>query len=96
MQSFKKKIVSLLSNGLEPLEIGIRNFKNIDIDVELLAIERLEICKVCDDFVDEPIDFLKVIDKNITELSNKMCDECGCTLSYKLRQSKTKCNKWPE
>lgn len=96
MQSFKKKIVSLMSNGIEPLEIGMRNFKNIDIDVELLAIERLEICKVCDGFVDEPIDFLQVTDKNITELSNKMCDKCGCTLSYKLRQSKTKCDKWLE
>jgi len=96
MQSFKKKIVSLLSNGLEPLEIGIRNFKHIDIDIELLAIERLQICKGCENFVDEPIDFLKVIDKNILELSNKMCDECGCTLSYKLRQSKTKCKKWLE
>lgn len=96
MQSFKKKIVSLLSNGLDPLEIGIRNFKNIDIDIELLAIDRTKECLMCDDFVDEPIDFLKVEDKNIPELSNKMCDECGCTLSYKLRQSKTKCKKWVE
>ena len=96
MQSFKKKIVSLMSNGLEPLEIGMRNFKNIDIDVELLAIDRMEICKGCSFFVEEPIDFLRVTDKNIPEISNKMCDECGCTLSYKLRQSKTKCIKWLE
>lgn len=96
MQSFKKKIVSLLSNGLEPLEIGIRNFNSIDIDVELLAMDRTKECLMCNDFVDEPIDFLKVEDKNIPEISNKMCNECGCTLSYKLRQSKTKCEKWVE
>lgn len=94
MQSFKKKVVSLLKNGLEPLEIGMRNFKHTDLDVELLAIERLEICKGCEFFGKEPIDFLRVEDKNIPELSKKMCDECGCTLSYKLRQSKTKCIKW--
>lgn len=96
MQSFKKKIVSLIENGLEPLEIGIHNFKHPNIDVELLAIERTKECLFCEFFVEEPIDFLKVIDKNISELSNKMCDECGCTLSYKLRQSKTKCEKWLE
>lgn len=96
MQSFKKKIVSLLSNGIEPLEIGIQNFKHTDLDVELLAVERLEICKGCDFFQIEPIDFLQVTDKNIPELSKMYCDECGCTLSYKLRQSKTKCKKWVE
>jgi hypothetical protein len=96
MQSFKKKIVSLVNNGLEPLEIGIRNFKNIDIDVELLACDRAKKCTGCEMFTDEPIDFLRVVDKNIPELSNKMCDECGCTLSYKLRQSKNKCDKWLE
>lgn len=96
MQSFKKKILSLISNGLEPLEIGMRNFKNIDIDIELLAIDRAKKCTGCEMFIDEPINFLKVIDKYIPGISNKMCDECGCTLSYKLRQSKTKCKKWLE
>jgi len=96
MQSFKKKMLSLMTNGLEPLEIGMRNFKHVDIDVELLAMDRAKECTGCEMFVDEPIDFLRVEDKNIPELSNKMCDECGCTLSYKLRQSKTKCKKWQD
>ena len=85
-----------MSNGLEPLEIGMRNFKHTDIDIELLAMDRAKECTVCEMFVDEPINFLRVEDKNIPELSNKMCNECGCTLSYKLRQSKTKCKKWQD
>lgn len=96
MQSFKKKIVSLISNGIEPLEFGMHNFKHHDLDVELLAKERSDECEKCEMNVEEPIPFLRVEDKNIPELSNKMCDECGCTLSYKLRQSITKCKKWSE
>lgn len=94
MRSFKKKIVSLVSNGLEPLEEGINNFNHQNIDVELLAKERKEICIGCPMYKTEPIPFLRVKDKSIPELSDKFCDECGCTLSYKLRQSKTICNKW--
>lgn len=96
MQSFKKKIVSLVTNGIEPIEVGIANFKHINLDIELLAIERLKTCSGCEFFIEEPISFLRVEDKNIPELSNMMCDECGCTLSYKTRQSITKCAKWLE
>lgn len=94
MQSFKKKIVSLVKNGIEPIEEGINNFNHPNIDVELLAKERKETCVVCSMFVDEPISFLRVKDKAIPELSNKMCYSCGCTVSYKLRQSLDKCDKW--
>lgn len=94
MQSFKKKIVSLIDNGAEALKVGYHNFNHTNIDVELLAEERKNTCLNCPFFVDEPIKFLKVTDKNIPELSGKMCDECGCTLTYKLRQSLIKCNKW--
>lgn len=103
MQNFKKKISSatgkaltLSKVGIDPFLEGKFNFENTNIDIELLAIDRTKECLMCDDFVDEPIDFLKVEDKNIPEISNKMCDECGCTLSYKLRQSKTKCKQWVE
>lgn len=96
MQSFKKKIVSLINNGTDPIEEGIRNFNNPVLEIERLAESRKDECIVCDFYVDEPIKFLRVEDKNIVELSNKMCDECGCTLSYKTRQSITKCKKWQE
>ena len=96
MQSFKKKIVSLAKNGIDPLIDGVTNFNNPNKEVELLANERKEVCVKCPMFVDEPIPFLSVQDDRIKELSNKICDECGCTLSYKLRQSKTKCDKWKE
>jgi len=96
MQSFKKKIKSLVKRGLDPLEEGVLNFHNENTEVELIALKRSEICVRCPMFVDEPISFLRVEDKRLSLLSNKMCDECGCTLSYKLRQSKTKCDKWLE
>lgn len=94
MQSFKKKIVSLVKNGIEPLNTGYDNFKHPNIDVEILAKERKETCVKCTMFKTEPIPMLRVEDKNIPELSNMFCDMCGCTLSYKLRQSIEKCDKW--
>lgn len=96
MQSFKKKIVSLVTNGIEPLEEGLKNFRNPILEIERLAESRKKECLGCDFYVDEPIKFLRVEDKKIVELSNKMCDDCGCTLSYKLRQSIIKCDKWQE
>ena len=96
MQSFKKKVLSLVTHGIEPLEVGIRNFKHYDLDVELLAIDRMYQCVGCEMFKQEPISFLRVEDKNIPELSEMFCDECGCTLSYKTRQSIEKCDKWQE
>jgi len=95
-KSFKKKIKSLVQNGTEPLEIGVYNFNNFNLEIELLAVKRSKECMVCEMFVDEPIEFLRVKDKAIFGISNKMCNECACTLSYKLRQSKTKCIKWQE
>jgi len=94
MQSFKKKIVSLVNIGIDPIFEGINNLNHPNIDVEILAKERMKTCIGCPMYVDEPISFLKVIDKSIPELSNKMCDSCGCTLSYKLRQSIETCDKW--
>lgn len=96
MQSFKKKIVSLVKNGIDPLEEGMRNFSKPIDSVERLANERKNVCIGCEFYTEEPILFLRVEDVRIPELSNTMCDECGCTLSYKLRQSQTKCIKWQE
>lgn len=91
MQSFSKKIKTLLGVGIVPYLIGEENFNNPIKEVEDLAKERMQ---YCDCLVEEPIDFLKVTDERIPELSGKMCDECGCTASYKFRQSISKCEKW--
>lgn len=94
MQSFKKKIVSLIEHGADGLEEGMHNFKQPIAEVESLAESRKNECVVCEFYTEEPIPFLRVTDERIPELSNKMCDECGCILSYKLRQSINKCSKW--
>lgn len=96
MQSFKKKIVSLVTNGIEPLEVGMNNFHNPVLEIERLAENRMNECSGCEFFQTEPIEIFRVIDKRINELSNMYCEECGCTSSYKLRQSITKCKKWSE
>lgn len=96
MQSFKKKMVSLVTNGTEPLEEGLKNFRNPVLEIERLAENRMHECSGCEFFQTEPIEMFRVIDKRIPELSNMYCEECGCTLSYKLRQSIIKCKKWSE
>lgn len=96
IQSGKGKSLTLLEAGVEPLFEGKFNFENTNIDIELLANERKNTCLSCEHFEDEPIEAFQIKDKNIPELSNKMCGDCFCILSYKLRQSKTKCDKWLE
>ena len=96
MQSFRKKISTLIVEGLDPVQEGIYNFNNEYGIVENLANKRAKKCIKCPYFVDEPISFLAVEDIRIPSISNKMCDECGCALPYKLRQSKSKCFKWLE
>lgn len=96
MSSIFKKIKSLSKNGIEPINRGKTNYILNDIDVELKAFERFDECSSCVNFVDEPIDFLKIKDERITGLSDKMCNECGCGLPYLLRQDIKICNKWKE
>ena len=94
MQSFKKKIISIAKNDIQPIEDGIHYFNNPDEAIEKLALERAEICKNCPMFVKEPVGFLAVTDKRIPILSKMMCDDCGCTLPYKTRQTLISCYKW--
>lgn len=101
MQSFKKKIKSasgkaltLAEDGIEPFLEGKYNFENEYTEVEKLAKSRKEICIDCEMYEDEPLESCQVNDERIPELTNKMCGDCLCILSYKLRQSQTKCKKW--
>ena len=74
---------------------GIYNFKTNNDTARTLAEKRyIESCIDCQHFAPETNDFFKVIDTEIPELSNMQCKDCGCVLSYKLRQSKKICKKW--
>lgn len=92
--SLLSKVKTISHVGLKPYEVGKHNFYYTDDEVESLAKERLKTCSGCPFFVDEPIDFLRVKDEKIPELSNKICSGCGCTLPYKIRQSIQPCDKW--
>lgn len=96
MRSFKKKIKTISTEGTQNIFEGFYNFKLKDKKIEDIAHSRMLICIKCPFFKNETISFLKVKDELIPELSNKMCDKCGCTLSYKLRQFKNKCSLWRE
>jgi hypothetical protein len=74
---------------------GVYNFKTNNENARLLAEKRyIENCIDCTHFAPEKNEFFKVIDKQIPELSNMQCTDCGCVLSYKLRQSIKICKKW--
>lgn len=92
--SMFKKIKTISKNGLEPINEGKENYFSDLPVVELLALERAKECGMCPNFVDEPIDMFKIQDKRIKELSNKMCDECGCSIPYLLRQNIKICKNW--
>lgn len=54
-------------------------------------------CKDCEHNVEDPVISMRENDKQIPELSGRMCDHCGgCVLSYKLRQNIKKCEFWKE
>lgn len=82
--------------GLKPYKEGKFNFENPTEKMEKLAQQRLEICKGCEFFKDEVVDFLKVEDKHTPEASGKYCGDCFCIISYKIRQTKELCAKWQE
>ncbi len=94
LQSGFKKAVSIIENGTDGIDEGMRNFKTVNIEVETLAEARTLTCLSCNDFQQEPIGFFKVIDIRIPEISEMFCNQCGCTSSYKLRQSIKVCELW--
>ena len=89
--SIKKKLQNLSLQGLAE---GLKN--KITGDMEDIAKQRAEICRLCPRSVVEPIEELRVKDDKIPSITNKMCDLCGCALPYLLRQTKKDCkaSKW--
>lgn len=96
MGRIKKAVRTIIESGINPFIEGKKNFESQSEEVEELARKRLQTCLRCDHFKDEPIEMFKVKDENLPEASGKYCEECGCVLSYKLRQSIQPCKKWQE
>ena len=90
--SIFKKIKSVLKDGVEPIDEGTENFQNGSM--EETAIERAKVCAGCESRVKEPIPMFRVKDAKIPLLSERMCENCGCPLSYLLRQNIKICKKW--
>lgn len=88
------KIKTILTDGTAPLREGMYNYNNPQAEIELLAKERAKACTGCRYFKKEPIDFLRVKDQRIRELSEMSCGKCGCLLPYKTRQSIKPCSRW--
>lgn len=94
MKSIIKKASTILRDGIDPYLEGKKNFKNENKEVENLAIERSKVCRSCPSFKKEPIKEFRILDPRIPILSNRYCEDCGCVLSYKTRQSIQKCKLW--
>lgn len=96
-ESLKKQEDIDLIRDTKAVAIGIKNFNFLNEKTENLAMERLEAnCKFCNFNILEPIEELRVTDTRIPDLTNRTCGDCGCVLSYKLRQSVKKCSKWEQ
>lgn len=97
INSIIKKTSTIIKNGsrgIEAIKEGVHNLENYNKEVEELANERVQICVSCKYYKEEPNNLLKVDDTLILEADQMMCNDCGCSLPYKLRQSLIKCNKW--
>lgn len=80
---------------LRPIYIGMLNYFCNSKEANKLALSRYEnSCKGCEFFIEEKNELLRFEDNQIPELSNKMCNDCGCNISFKLRQSIKKCSRW--
>lgn len=74
--------------------VGMTNY-NLGLSTEVARKRYEDFCKECDFNVQDPVPELRIQDKKIPELSERMCDHCGgCLLSYKLRQSIKPCEFW--
>ena len=81
-----KRIVNGIKH-IDKVAEGVYNFKFPKDCIENKAMERANVCKECPNFINDPIPDFHVTDR-IEILSKKMCELCGCVLSYKLRTNK--------
>lgn len=86
----------------------IKKIKNVNIhalikgmiakgtgDMEDVAEIRAAVCAECPSNIHEPIEAIAVTDR-IESIDRRMCEECGCSLPYKVRQLDEGCplKKW--
>lgn len=73
---------------------GMLNFK-LGLKTPQAKQRFIDFCKSCEHNVEDPVEDMREVDKQIPDLSGKMCDYCGgCVLSYKIRQTIKPCDKW--
>lgn len=97
IKSIKEKASTISENGIvgvKAIKEGFDNYNNPTKETELLAKERLKECLKCEFYEEEESDLLKIEDTLMIELDSMKCGHCSCALTYKLRQSILKCNKW--
>lgn len=94
IKSLIQKANTIIQSGSQPLMDGYHNYNNPNPDIEEIAGERLSICITCPHYQDEEIKMFQIDDKLLPMASNKKCNDCGCILSYKIRQLVIRCNKW--
>lgn len=96
MKKVRSIIKKVYNVDLAAYKAGKRNYQVINDKAEALATERAKICAECEKNEIEPIDELSIPDERIPGLSGRMCDMCGCSLPYLLRQSIEPCKlkKW--
>ena len=97
IKSITKKATTIIKNGssgIKAIQQGFENYNNYNQQIEDLANERVKNCVNCIHYKKEPNELLKVDDELIIEADEMMCNDCGCSLPYKLRQTIIKCDKW--
>lgn len=92
INSIAKKVRTLASSGLTPLEVGHANYLLNDPVIEDLAWRRYEVSFKCIEH--EPIEWLSVIDERIPVLNRMMVSKCGCAAPYFFRQNIDILDEW--
>lgn len=96
IDSLKNKALSYLKQGLNKTErakaMGEYYANNYNAEIEKIAEERYDKCKHL--IIEEPVKMLRVEDKVKPKWSGKIFKDCGCPISYKLRQTIINCKCW--
>ncbi|MDM1523861.1 hypothetical protein HX088_11345 [Empedobacter sp. 225-1] len=88
--SLIKKLKSITANGGAGL---VESLTSTNVPSDIID-ERTITCKGCPNFNDEPISMLRYTDTEDSSLNGKICGECGCIISLKIRQNKEICRFW--